>query len=124
MYYVTPMLPISHYPSGPQFIDDFEDLFGSPPSGFAAQAYDAAGICLRAIEKAILEKGGELPTREEVANTVRSLQDYQGITGTISFDEKGDVALPEYFVVKIISVDPAQWEDNTAVTSFKIPAPR
>ncbi len=124
MYYITPMLPISQYPGGPGFIDDFEGMFASPPSGFAAQAYDATGICLTAIENAILDKGGELPARRDVALAVRAIQAYDGITGTLSFDEKGDIALPEFFVVKIISVDPGEWENNTSVTSFKIPAPR
>ena len=123
MHYVTAIPPISQYPRGVQFISDFEAMFGASPSGFAAHAYDSTGICLQAIEEAILDKAGELPTRKEVANAVRSIEDYQGITGAISFDEKGDVALSEFYVVKIISVDPAQWENNTVVTSFKIPAP-
>ena len=81
MYYTSIVASASYYPGAAEFLEDFETLYGGTPQMFAAQAYDAAGICIKAIEGASKAKGGEIPTRSEVANAIRALQDYKGITG-------------------------------------------
>jgi len=59
---------------------------------FAAYAYDAAGILIRAIEQvAVVDASGNLVIgRQALANAVRATSGYQGVTGAISFDGKGD----------------------------------
>ena len=90
---------------------------------FAIQAYDAAGICMRAIAEASTSKGGEIPTRTEVARAIRALQDYEGITGVYNFNKNGDPNPAQYFVFQVFSADPDHWEQNTLVTSFEVAPP-
>ena len=47
---------------------------------------------MKAIEEASKAKGGDLPTRAEVAQAIRALKDYKGITGTYNFNKNGDLA--------------------------------
>ncbi len=123
-YYTVLTVPANAYRDAAQFVQDFQTHYGAAPLQYAAQAYDAAGICLAAIREASQAKNGELPTRKEVANAIRALKDYKGITGTYNFNKKGDPTLSEYFIYKVVSVDPNQWAQNTPVTSFKIAPPK
>jgi len=123
MYYTTAAAPANYYPGSADFFEDFETFYGAAPQGFAPYAYDAAGICMKAIEQASIAKGGEIPTRAEVANAIRSLQDYQGITGTYNFNKYGDQSPAHYFVYQVVSPDPAEWDQNELVTSFVITLP-
>jgi ABC-type branched-subunit amino acid transport system substrate-binding protein len=58
----------------------------------AAFAYDAACILIHSIEQvAELDASGNLVIgRQNLASAVRVTSEYQGVTGEISFDEKGD----------------------------------
>jgi branched-chain amino acid transport system substrate-binding protein len=78
---------------------------------------------MKAIEAASKTKGGELPTRAEVANAIRALQDYQGITGIFNFDKNGDPDPAQYFIFQVISTDPNDWDQNTLIASFEMPPP-
>ena len=98
------------YPGATNFEETFATRYGSFPLEFSAQAYDAAGICLKAIESASLAIGGEIPTRQDVANAIRSMSNYQGITGDYSFNKDGDPNLVKYFIYKVTGVDPDSWQ--------------
>ncbi len=123
MYYTAIAASAEYYPGAAQFIQDFETVYGAAPQIFAAQAYDAAGVCLRAIEEASKAKGGEIPTRAEVANAVRALQGYQGITGVFTFDKNGDPDPATYFVFQATSPDPADWNLNPLVATYEVSPP-
>ncbi|HLO33474.1 MAG TPA: branched-chain amino acid ABC transporter substrate-binding protein [Anaerolineales bacterium] len=122
-YYTNVVLSASGYPAAVNFVDDFETLYGVRPQNFSAQAYDAAGVCLKAIEEASKGKAGEIPTRAEVANAIRALQDYKGITGTYNFNRNGDPDPAKYFVFEVVSADPDDWNQNTLITSFEVAPP-
>jgi len=124
MYYTEVVAPASNYPDAAQFIEDFNLYYGSFPQVVAAQAYDATGMCMKAIEEASKAKGGELPTRKEIANAIRNLVDYIGITGTYNFNNKGDPNPAKYFVFKVGSPDPANWDQNPIVATFDVEPPR
>lgn len=66
------------------FVTKYEEAFGARPDMFAAQAYDAANIVLKAIRTA----GGD---RAGIRDAIAATQNYPGITGNTSFDEDGDV---------------------------------
>jgi branched-chain amino acid transport system substrate-binding protein len=124
MYFTEIAVPANHYPDAAQFIEDFNLYYGALPRLFAAQAYDATGMCIKAIEEATEAKGGELPTRKEVASAIRSLVDYKGITGIFNLNYKGDPVSAQYFVYKIVSPNPDNWDQNTIVTTFDVEPPR
>ena len=79
------------------FARRYQDRYGqsldSAESGFfAAYAYDAAGILIRAIEQvAVVDGAGNLVIgRQALANAVRATPGHPGVTGIISFDGRGD----------------------------------
>ncbi len=71
----------------PKFLADYRGLTGTDPGPQAALAYDATNLLLAALEKAIESDGR--PTREGVLAALRG-QAYQGLTGAIVFNEKGE----------------------------------
>ncbi len=123
MYYTNMAAQASFYPDAAKFVEDFQAIYGNSPFVFGAEAYDAAGMCLKAIENASKAKNGEIPTRPEVANAIRALENYKGITGTYTLNKKGDPTLANYYVFKVVAVDPSKWNENTLVTTLEIAPP-
>ena len=56
--------------------------------------YDCAAIILDAIGRAIDANGGSMPTRQQVIDQVAKTSGFQGLTGTITFDQNGDPTHP------------------------------
>ena len=52
MHYTSVAGPVSVYPQAKQFADEYKKKFGKNPEPFAAQAYDATAILIKAIEAA------------------------------------------------------------------------
>lgn len=124
MFYTSILVNPATYPQAAGFVQDFEEKFGSYPQPFAAPAYDALGICLEAIETAARAKNGDLPTRREVAEAIRALRDYPGLTNTFTFDERGDPLMSKYMVVKVAFPDPERWSENEIFQVLEIASPR
>jgi len=82
----------------PKFLADYRGLTGTDPGPQAALAYDATNLLLAALEKAIESDGR--PTREGVLAALRG-QAYQGLTGSIVFNEKGEQIDPPIGVYMI-----------------------
>ncbi len=122
-YYSTVSGPASVYPDTAKFITDFKATFGHDPQPFAAQGFDSMGICLTAIANASKAAGGEVPTRAAVAQAIRALKGYKGITGTFTFNSIGDVETAQYFVIQVGSPDPAKWSSNPITETLNIAPP-
>jgi len=123
LYFTIITPPANYYPEAATFIQDFRTWYDAPPLLFAARAYDATGICLKAIEEASKAIGGEIPTRAQVATAIRALKDYKGITGTYTFNLQGDPALVQYYVYKVVAVGSANWDQNFIIASYHVPPP-
>jgi len=123
-YYSTVSGPASVYPGTAKFITDFKAKFGNDPQPFAAQSYDCTAILLKAIENAAKANNNKIPARADVAKAVRALQDYKGITGTITFNAKGDPAKGKYFIIQVSSADPAKWASNRIDQTLDIAPPQ
>lgn len=121
-YYTSVAAPISVYPDAAQFAEDYVAKFGESPQPFAAQSYDATGIALESILRAI-ESAGGMPTRAQVAEAVRATEEYEGLTGTITFDENGDPQIGLYYIIEVVSADPAEWNNNEVLSTQGIPSP-
>jgi branched-chain amino acid transport system substrate-binding protein len=124
MYYTSTSAPVNYYPDAAKFVEVFDNSYGTLPQSYAVQAYDATGICLKAIEEASKSNSGELPTRNEVAIAIRGLVDYKGITGIFNFNKNGDPTLIDYFAFKVASVDTSKWDQNPLVAVFKVEPPK
>ena len=123
LYYTTVSGPASLFPGTAKFIADFKAKFSADPQPFAAQSYDSMAICLKAIENAAKSAGNKVPTREAVSSAMRATQDFPGITGTISFNSNGDLTVAQYFVIRVVSADPAKWNDNKVDQTLSIAPP-
>jgi branched-chain amino acid transport system substrate-binding protein len=123
MYYTSVAGPVTVYPQAKQFAEEYKKNFGKNPEPFAAQAYDATAILMKAIEAAA--QGGKTPTREAVTAAIRNVK-YSGVTGSVEFDAKGDPKQALYFVLQVASDDPQKWGDNKEVKRLTIapPSPR
>src|SRR2546425_6681882 len=120
MYYTTAAGPVTVFPKAKEFSDGFKKKFGKNPEPYAAEAYDAAHIALRAIEAAA--KGGKPPAGEDGAAAVRK-PTLSGITGDIAFDDKGDRKRALYFVLQVASEAPQKWGENKLVKQLPIAPP-
>jgi branched-chain amino acid transport system substrate-binding protein len=116
--------PADIYPDTAKFVADFKAKFNNTPQPFAAQSYDCTAVLLKAIENAITANGGKLPSRADVSKAVRALKDYKGITGTLTFNGKGDPMLAKYFIIQVTSADPAKWSSNRIDQILSIAPPK
>ncbi|MBI5234260.1 MAG: penicillin-binding protein activator [Deltaproteobacteria bacterium] len=66
-----------------EFVENFKRFFGREPGFLEAQAYDSAMIVFQSIAA-----GAE--DRESLKTRLMELRDFEGATGNISFDEKGE----------------------------------
>lgn len=115
--------PASAFPDTAQFVADYTEKFGEGPVTYSAEAYDSTAIILAGILRAAEAAGGEIPTREAVAAEVRATSDYEGLTGTITFDARGDRALANFFILEVVSGDPAEWGNNIVISQIQVPSP-
>lgn len=122
-YYTSVAAPATVYPNAGQFIADYNAAFGEDPQPFAVQSYDSAGIIITALEALISSNGGVLPTRVELAEAVRATENYEGLTATITFDANGDPEIGLYYVIEVLSADPAEWGANELLATLEIPSP-
>jgi len=77
-------IPLDKMPGGKDFNTRFEKRFGTGVQIYSPYAYDAAMAIINAMVKAgSAEPGTYLPTLK--SNT------FQGVTGNIAFDDKGDI---------------------------------
>ena len=76
------------------FINTYKEAYGENPGAYAAYAFDAASVLIEAL------KNGAT-TREEVKEKLDGLKNFEGVTGTLTFDENGDVQTePQKLIVK------------------------
>ena len=122
MYYTTTAGPVALYPKAKKFSEDYKTKFGKSPEPYAAESFDSTAIALKALEAAIKGAGGKLPAREAVSVQIRKTK-HEGITGSIDFDEKGDRKKAGYFVLQVVSDDPAKWGENKLIKRLEIAPP-
>ncbi|MCF6094480.1 branched-chain amino acid ABC transporter substrate-binding protein [Microaerobacter geothermalis] len=83
---------------GKAWTQRYKEKFGKDSSTFSVYGYDATLVVLNALEKAINENGGKVPTREELNKYVSATKDLKGVFTTTTFDEKGDNINAEVFI--------------------------
>lgn len=82
--FTTFFVTSSSDPKVKDFVTAYQSRFGAEPGWVAAHGYDAMQVIARALEK-------EGATREAIQKGLTEIEDFPGVTGTISFDENGDV---------------------------------
>jgi branched-chain amino acid transport system substrate-binding protein len=99
----------------------YKKRFGRNPEPYAAESFDATLVGLQAIKAAIEDSQGRQLTRLSVAREVRRVRAFQGITGTIEFDDKGDRRAAHYFVIEVEAKKPEDWGRNRLVMQLELP---
>jgi branched-chain amino acid transport system substrate-binding protein len=87
--------------SAKQFVDAYQARFKTPVGPYSANAYTAAKIEIAAIEKAIKDNGGKMPTRADVRKNVAATSDFNSPIGKVSFDAAGDTTTPILSLLKV-----------------------
>ncbi len=100
VYYTTVAGPVEKYPAAAEFAKRFQERFGKKPESYALYSHDAAGVILEALRAFVKTNNGKIPSREELCHAVRAVA-YEGITGTIEFNSKGDRQKSAYHVMLI-----------------------
>ena len=118
-YYTTAAAPASS-PQAKQFGEEYKKKFGKNPEPYAAESYVATAIAIKALEE--VTKGGKAPAREAVASAIRKVK-YNGMTGAIEFDDKGDPKKASYYVMQVTTDNPEKWSENKEAKRLAIAAP-
>lgn len=75
------------------FVEAFRARYGEAPDLYAAHGYDAVRVLVEAIRQ-----GADSPSA--FWKGMRSVHEFPGVTGTLQFDDKGDVAkFPHVYIV-------------------------
>ncbi|MDA3935584.1 MAG: branched-chain amino acid ABC transporter substrate-binding protein [Actinomycetota bacterium] len=87
-------LPLNEQPKGQDFIASFEAAYpGETIEAYDTYAYDAAMVIIEAIKAVAADMGADELTsvagKQAIIEAVAAT-DYAGVTGAVSFDEKGD----------------------------------
>lgn len=99
VYYTSHFVVESDAPNIQAFVQNYKDFTGNDPDMFTGLAYDAVYITKEAIERA--ESANPKDVNAEIENT----EDFIGITGTYSFDEKHD-PVKTVSIIEIQNGDP------------------
>ncbi len=85
--------PDSENPKVKSFVTAFREKYGMNPDLYAVHGYDSMMVLAEAAKS-----GDFMPS--EFWSKIRSLRDFEGATGTVQFDERGDVQkFPRVYVV-------------------------
>jgi branched-chain amino acid transport system substrate-binding protein len=118
VFFTTTSAPVSALPAAKRFGDKYKAKFGKDPEGYSAYGYDAARVVIQGISSAIKGANGAKPTREAVAKAIRLVK-FNGITGRVDFNDRGDPKIAKYFIVEAAGV----YTDNKVVKSVSSAAP-
>jgi branched-chain amino acid transport system substrate-binding protein len=100
--YMTTAAPdAANLPSATAFVAAYKARFNSDVGPYSANAYTAAKIEIAAIEKAINDNGGKLPTRADVRKYVAATTRFDSPIGKIGFDANGDTTAPILSLYKV-----------------------
>jgi branched-chain amino acid transport system substrate-binding protein len=100
--YMTTAAPdAAKLPSAKTFVDAYKARFKSDVGPYSANAYTAAKIEIAAIEKAIADNGGKMPTRADVLKNIAATTNFDSPIGKQGFDANGDTTSPILTLFKV-----------------------
>jgi branched-chain amino acid transport system substrate-binding protein len=94
VYYSFAAPDADKLPSAKQFVADYKARFKSDVGPYSASAFAATQIIIAAMEKALKESGGKMPSRAVVLKDIASTRDFPTPIGPIGFDANGDTTAP------------------------------
>lgn len=100
-YYSFAAPETSKLASAQSFVAAYKARFKTDVGPYSANAYTAAKIEIAAIQKAITDAGGKMPTRADVLKYVAATKDFDSPIGKVGFDANGDTTAPTLTLKKI-----------------------
>jgi branched-chain amino acid transport system substrate-binding protein len=96
MYATQGVADATQNPSAASIVAAYKQAYpqASDIGAYTFAGYDCAAILIDAIGRAIDANGGNMPSRQQVIDQVGKTTNYQGLTGTITFDQNGDPTHP------------------------------
>ncbi|HET9076384.1 MAG TPA: branched-chain amino acid ABC transporter substrate-binding protein [Acidimicrobiales bacterium] len=94
-YLSCPCADVTSESSAASFVSAYNQMFGTPPQIYSAEAYDATNFMLAAI------KGGN--TTPSAINKYLGDSSWKGVTKTVKFQSNGNIAGGTIFVYKVES---------------------
>lgn len=88
VYFASLTKHIKDNEAGRIWLNRYQTRYGVPADALSALAYDAAAIMLDALVHA--SSDGTPPQRSRIAVFLKEMAPYEGISGRIAFDDKGD----------------------------------
>jgi len=88
VYVSAPFLPDGAGGEAAEWVAAYQERYGAPPDAFAAQTYDALRLVARAIEEVGSDRSA---IRDYLASIGTVRPAFEGVSGSIAFDENGDV---------------------------------
>ncbi|MEJ6022310.1 branched-chain amino acid ABC transporter substrate-binding protein [Ramlibacter sp. PS4R-6] len=101
IYCTSPILDAKEFPAGPKFLDAYKAAFKIEPAYGGHYSYDAMYVLADAIQKADSVKP------EDIVKSLRSLNGYAPVTGSMRFDDKGE---QRYGSISVYGVRNGAWE--------------
>ena len=90
--------PEQYPPAGKEFLKAYAAKYGEDnPDRYAVYGYESMSLLLDAIKRA----GDNGNDRAAVVDALMSTKDREGVFGTYSIDENGDITLTPYGIYKI-----------------------
>jgi branched-chain amino acid transport system substrate-binding protein len=83
-------------PVAKQFIAAYKEAYGLPPEdAFAALGYDAANLLLQVVQQV------KKIRRRDILDALEQTQDFQGVTGTISYSKNNHVPKKTVWIIRL-----------------------
>jgi branched-chain amino acid transport system substrate-binding protein len=102
-------VPIPESAAFDQFRADYQAAYGDEQgklSPFSPHSYDAATILINAVEQVALESGSSLIVpRKALADAVRGVSLYRGLTGAITCSDTGECAAASILFMQVENGD-------------------
>ena len=118
IFFTTTSAPISALPAAKRFAEKYKAKFGKDPEGYSAYGYDAARVVIQGIANSLRATKGAKPSRDAVAKAIRAVK-FNGITGRIEFNGRGDLPTAKYFIVQAAP----EYTDNKVIRAVTVAAP-
>jgi branched-chain amino acid transport system substrate-binding protein len=101
VYYSFAAPDAEKLPSAQTFVKAYKARFNAAVGPYSANSYSATLILISAIEKAIKDENGAMPTRADVLKNVAATRDIDTPIGKIGFDSNGDTTAPVLTLKKV-----------------------
>ena len=103
IYTTSPILEAREFPAGDKFRESYLAAFKIEPAHGGHYSYDAMYVLAAAIKRA------ESVDPKVITETLRALDGYAPVTGSMKFDEKGE---QRYGVISVYAIRNGQWESQ------------